>query len=264
MNMENKVAWITGGISGIGGATSLAFHEQGAKLLLTDINEEAGIEYTKQFGDDALFVKADVTNREELKSAAKQAVDKWGHLDIMINCAGRGFGGVFLSDDEDVIEQSFKNWDAGIKVNLYGSYNTAQIAANYMKNNEPDENGEKGNIIFLASMAADKVWNWFDERVASTAFAYDYGASKAAILGLNRDLAVTLSHHGIRVNSIKPGYIKTPLTAATGVADEIWAPMQLFPKQGGKPENIASVAVEIVKNPFINRAEMQVDAGIVG
>lgn len=264
MKLENKVAWITGGISGIGGATSKAFHKKGAKLLLTDINVEAGEEYVKQFGDDAIFIKADVTNRDELKAAAQQAVDKWGHLDIMINCAGLAFGGILLSDDEDAIEQSFNNWDKGIKVNLYGSYNTAQIAANFMKNNDPDENGEKGNIIFLASMAADKVWNWFDERVASTEFAYDYGAAKAGILGLSRDMAVTLSHHGIRVNSIKPGYIQTPLTAAAGVADEVWPPMQLFPKVGGQPENIASMAVEIVRNPFINRAEMQVDAGIVG
>lgn len=264
MKLENRVAWIPGGISGIGSAISKAFYEKGAKLLLTDINEELGNDFVKQFGEDAIFVKADVTVREELDAAASKAVEKWGHLDVLVNCAGRAFGGKFLSDDPKEIEQSFDSWDKGIKVNLYGSYHTAQIAANHMKKNEPTEDGERGNIIFLASMAADKVWNWFDERVADTSFAYDYGASKAAILGLSRDLAVTLSHHGIRVNTIKPGYIKTPLTAETGVADEIWPPMQLFPKVGGKPENIASMAVEIVNNPFINRTEMQVDAGVVG
>lgn len=181
-----------------------------------------------------------------------------------MNCAGTSFNEQFLSDDADEITKSVENWDKGIKINLYGSYNTAQIAANYMKKNKPNEDGERGNIIFLASMAGDKVWFWFDERVESTEYAYSYGASKAAILGLSRDLAVTLSHHGIRVNSIKPGYIKTPLTGATGVADDVWPPMQLFPKVGGVPENIASMAVEIVQNSFINRAEIAIDAGVVG
>lgn len=264
MELKGSVAWLTGGISGIGGAVSKAFHERGAKLLLTDINEEKGQEFVKQFGDDAIFLKADVTVREELEAAAAKAVEKWGHLDILLNAAGRGFGLKFLTDDPEEIKQGIEQWDKGIKVNLYGSFHTAQVAANYMKKNEPNENGERGNIIFISSMAGDKVWYWFDERVADTVFSYDYGAAKAAILGLSRDLAVTLSHHGIRVNSIKPGYIKTPLTAATGVADEVWPPMQLFPKEGGAPENIATMAVEIVTNPFINRSEMRVDAGVVG
>lgn len=264
VKLEGKVAWVTGGISGIGSAISKAFHDRGAKLLLTDINEEKGQEFVKQFGSDAIFAKADVTKREELEASAAKAVEKWGHLDILVNCAGIAFVQKFLTDDPEEIKQGIEQWDKGIKVNLYGSYHTAQIAANHMKKNEPNEDGERGNIIFLASMAADKVWFWFDERVADTTFNYDYGAAKAGILGLSRDLAVTLSHHGIRVNSIKPGYIKTPLTASTGVADQVWPPMQLFPKVGGQPENIASMAVEIVTNPFINRSEMQVDAGVVG
>lgn len=186
MELKGSVAWLTGGISGIGGAVSKAFHERGAKLLLTDINEEKGQEFVKQFGDDAIFLKADVTVREELEAAAAKAVEKWGHLDILLNAAGRGFGLKFLTDDPEEIKQGIEQWDKGIKVNLYGSFHTAQVAANYMKKNEPNENGERGNIIFISSMAGDKVWYWFDERVADTVFSYDYGAAKAAILGLSR------------------------------------------------------------------------------
>lgn len=273
MEFKNKVAWLTGGISGIGAAAARAFYEEGANLLLTDINVELGEEFIKGFDPDrAIFIKADQRIRPELESAAAKAVEKWGRLDILFNSAGKGYMAPLLSDDPNVIAYSTHEWEDHISCLLSGSYHCAQIAANYMVKNEPDAGGERGNIILIASMAADKVWHWFDDRVDSifhSAYGWGYGAGKAGILGLSRDLAVILAPHGIRVNTIKPGYILTPLTGRKedgihGEADMIYPPMQLFPKLGGQPENIATTAVEIVKNPFINRAELAIDGGIVG
>ena len=273
MKFENKVAWITGGISGIGAATAEAYYAEGANLLLTDINVELGEEFIQKFDPErAVFIKADQRIRAELEAAAAAAVEKWGHLDLLFNSAGKGGMTPLLSDDPNTIAYSIAEWDDLVATLLTGSFHCAQIAANYMVKNEPDEDGERGNIILVASMSADKVWNWFDDRVDTvfhSAYGWGYGASKAGVLGLSRDLAIVLAPYGIRVNTIKPGYILTPLTGRQpdgkhGMADMIYPPMQLFPKLGGQPENIATAAVEIVKNTFINRSELAIDAGVVG
>ena len=267
MKLNGRVAWVTGGNSGIGAAVTRALVAEGAKVLVTALDEEKGKAIVAEVGEDnAMWIKADNLIREELEAAAAAAVEKWGHLDLLFNSAGGSAGGFkFLYDNEEEKKQAIDYMNYGIALNSMGSFHAAHIAANYMKNNEPDENGERGGIIFVASMAADKVWFWFDERVADTNYGYEYGMSKASILGLSRDLAVTLAHVGIRVNTIKPGYIVTPMTGALqGVEKLIWPPMQLFPKVGGQPEDIASMAIEIYKNPFINRTQMEVDGGVVG
>lgn len=267
MELKGRVAWVTGGNSGIGAATARALVNEGAKVLITALNDERGNAMVAELGaENAMWIKADNTSREELEIAAAAAFKKWGRMDLLFNSAGGSAGGgKFLSDDPKDTETIINSMNYTIALNTMGSFNTAHIAANYMKHNEPDANGERGGIIFIASMAADKIWFWFDERVADTTFSYDYGSTKSSILGLSRDLAVTLGHHGIRVNTIKPGYIKTPMTGALqGVEKMVWPPMQLFPKVGGEPENIATMAIEIYKNPFINRTQMEVDAGIVG
>ncbi len=267
MELNGKVAWVTGGNSGIGFATAKALIDEGAKVLITGRGiTRNGEEAARELGENAMWVKADNCVRAELENAAAKAVSKWGRMDLLFNSAGGSAGGgKFLSDDPADKDAIINAMEYTLNLNTMGSFNSAHIAANYMKNNEPDKNGERGGIIFIASMAADKVWFWFDERVADTTYSYDYGTAKSSILGLSRDLSVTLAHHGIRVNTIKPGYIKTPMTAALqGVEKMVWPPMQLFPKVGGEPENIATMAIEIYKNPFINRTEMQVDAGVVG
>ncbi|MBR3587792.1 MAG: SDR family NAD(P)-dependent oxidoreductase [Oscillospiraceae bacterium] len=267
MNLKGRVAWVTGGNSGIGAAVTRALVAEGAKVLVTALDEEKGKAIVAEVGEDnAMWLKADNLIREELEAAAAAAVKKWGHLDLLFNSAGGSAGGFkFFYDNEEEKKKAIDYMNYGIALNTMGSFHAAHIAANYMRNNEPDENGERGGIIFVASMAADKIWFWFDERVADTTYTYEYGMSKASILGLSRDLAVTMAHHGIRVNTIKPGYILTPMTAALqGVEKLVWPPMQLFPKVGGQPENIASMAIEIYKNPFINRTQMEVDAGVVG
>ena len=267
MNIEGKVVWITGGVSGIGAAIADNLHSKGAKLLLTSLHEEKGKSFAAKFGEDALYIKADSRKYEELAAAVKQGLDHFGHMDILINCAGgaKMSAAKFLTSDADEMAKTISLWDNGIRLNLYGSFYSAILAANIMKNNEPDSEGERGNIIFIGSMASDKIWSGFEHTSKSAAYGYDYGAAKAGVLGLNRDLAVTLAQYGIRVNTVKPGYIDTPLTQAlNGAADLIWPPMMLYPKKSAIPERIASVVAEVITNNYINRAEIPVDAGIVG
>ena len=207
MKINGKVAWVTGGNSGIGRAVTEALVKEGAKVLITALDDAKGEAVVKACGEDnVMWVKADSSVREELEAAAAKAVERWGRLDLLFNSAGdhRG-GGKFLSDDPADKEHLIEAMEYIYRVNALGSFHAAHIAANYMKNNEPDENGERGGIILVGSIASDKVFFWFDERVADTNYLYEYGMSKASILGLTRDLSVTLAHHGIRVNCIKPG-----------------------------------------------------------
>jgi NAD(P)-dependent dehydrogenase (short-subunit alcohol dehydrogenase family) len=260
MKIAGSVAWITGGASGIGEAAAERLVGQGAKVLISDINDIRGKDLAARLGENCLYMTADNTRLEDLQAAAKTVLDKWGRLDIAINSAGRAGLGDFMLTQPPTAEQR-EDFEYVVKLNLVGSYDVGRIAAYAMSKNQPNEHGERGVIILIASMAADKVWLPFSQGTESMTMGY--GSSKAGILGLGRDLAVAGSGYGIRVNVVQPGYIKTPLTDFPE-AQYIWPPMQLFPKDGGHPDNIAAMCQQIIENYFVNRANIRVDAGVVG
>ena len=260
MEIKNRVAWITGGASGIGAATVKRIINLGGKVMITDINVEKGERVAAEMGENCIFVKADSTIFEELRDAGQILIDKWGRIDIVVNSAGRGGVGDFYIKKPPTAEQR-EIFDYIVKLNLYGSYDVARIAMHEMTHNEPNEHGERGVVIFIASMASDKIWMPFTK--GTDHMQMNYGPSKAAVLALNRDMAVAGAPYGIRVNTIQPGYIKTPLTDVPE-AKYIWPPMQLFPKDGGQADDIARVCQELIENYFINRTSVRVDAGIVG
>ncbi len=274
MELKGKVAWLTGGATGIGAATSKLLHDEGCTLLITSRRQDVGEAFVEQFGDNAIFFSADSADPASLQAAADAAVAKWGHLDLLFNSAGAAPMGNLMADDPDTIEASNQAWDYGLRVNLGGSYHAARIAARYMAKNEPDGYyAERGAIVFVASMAADKVSSlWRPEEINAAYqgwFNWSYGAGKAGILGLARDLAIQLGQYGIRVNTIKPGLVITDIAAKVDdhhtQGDMIFVPRQLYPNtEGAQPEHIATVALELFKNPYINRAQIPVDAGIVG
>ena len=269
MELKDKVIWITGGNSGMGEASARLFVEKGAKVLLTARREEQGNALADELGENAIFVKADSTVYDELKAAAKVAVDKWGRLDLLLSCAGgSGAGGFFASDDPEQIEALFADYEHGIELNIMGNFYAAQIAATYMAKNEPEGHyGSRGAIIFVASMASDKIWFYVpEELMATTCGAYGYGSAKAALLGMMRDLAFTLGDIGIRVNAIKPGYILTPMQTPElrVAADPAVAITQNFPKIGGTAEDVATLAATVFEDEFINREAIAIDAGIIG
>ena len=174
-----------------------------------------------------------------------------------------------FSDDPEFIESINEDLERGYKVNVIGPFNTARIAGKYMAQNEPGYMGERGSIILIGSIASNKIWLYPNTETAAPMppgfYGYSYGAAKAGLLGLNRDLAFRLGEFGIRVNLITPGFFKTALTAV--VQPELWDienPMQIFPKHGGNPVEVAHLAVAIFENVFMNRGVYSIDAGYIG
>lgn len=295
MELKNKVAWITGGASGMGKEIARELVEVGAKVMITDIQVELGQEVANCLGQGrAIFVKADVGNEKEMAEAGKTCFSAFGHIDILVNCAGGSTGSWLVPQKldfkrpEDLAEGHFdfivdmekatgefnyqcaELYEQGLVRNLVGGFIAAQVATHYMLLNEPDERGERGCIILVASIAAN--------RHALMGAGLEYSSAKAGVLGLSKEIARICRSAGIRCNTIVPGSIFTPMTdpenpknAASkeylGIMGEAYANVTLFPPKKpkyGLPENIASMALEIMRNWFVNDATIHVDGGFIG
>ncbi|OPX94708.1 MAG: 3-oxoacyl-(acyl-carrier-protein) reductase FabG [Pelotomaculum sp. PtaB.Bin104] len=252
MDIKNKVVWVTGAASGIGRATAEMFFQKGAKLLGTDIQEELGKEVVAQFGERGLFIKADVTSTEESQKAIAAAKGKWGSIDILINCAGytRTYP-VVTQDGPGPLEPFVKE----INIDLIGAYDVARLAGFEMTKNKPNDLGERGAIIQIASMAA----------ITSNSLISGYATAKAGLVHLTDILACAYADYGIRCNCILPGYIRTAITESPeqnpfiDISKDI--DFNLFPKKVGEPDVIASACVFMVENTYINKTGLKVDAG---
>ena len=265
MEIKDKVIWVTGGNSGMGEACARLFVSKGAKVLMTARREEQGQALAEELGENAMFVAADSKKWEDLKAAADKAVEKWGTINHLVSAAGGSeVGGILLGDDPDQVAQLFKDMKHGLDLNLMGNFYAAQIAATYMVKNEPEEPyGSKGTITIIASMAADKIWQG-KTGLPPAWYPFGYGTSKAALLGLTRDLSYRLGEVGIRVNAIKPGYVLTPMQTPElrAAADQGVHIFQNFPKAGGTAEQMASLCAEIINNDFINATSIAIDGGV--
>ena len=268
MQIKDHVFWITGGNSGMGEATARLFVELGGKVLLTARRKEQGEALAAELGENAIFVAADSKNYDELKAAAQVAVDKWGTIHGLVSSAGGSdAGGLLVTEDEAARAQLFKDMKHGLDLNLTGNFYAAQIAATIMAKNEPEGHyKEKGSIVIIASMASDMIWFGLppDSPETRSWGAYGYGASKAGLLGLIRDLSYTLGNFGIRVNGVKPGYILTPMQTPEmrEQSDQVVHIYQNFPKQGGEPEEVASLVRELTTNEFINAETIHITGGV--
>ncbi|MEL7563320.1 MAG: SDR family NAD(P)-dependent oxidoreductase [Dehalobacterium sp.] len=272
MDIKQKVIWVTGGCSGMGLASTKMFLAQGAMVLVTDINEEKGQILSSELGENFLFAKADLTSTEEMQTAIKAAIEKWGRLDALLACAGAGHaswtipmaptkesiasGGQFDWHYTGVGPGSLESFKCDIDINLNGNFDAGRLAAWEIFKNEPDENGERGVIIFISSISANKRH--------SPGNNAGYAASKAGLIGLTKEMAVNLAPAGIRVNTILPGFFDTPLVQGLKPIMGAWQEAQIFPKKSGDPANIGSMALEIINNPFVNNAVIEVTAGFAG
>jgi len=188
MRLNNKIAVVTGAASGIGKAIADLFVLEGAKVVYSDIHE-APTDLALAEGK-SLYVKCDVSKREEVANLIKSAVDSFGGLDIMVNNAGIGsLGGI--------LEVSEETWDQTIKVNLYGVFYGSQLAAQIMK-----EKGVKGSIINVSSILG----------TVGLPGAVSYCASKGGVVQLTHAAALDLAPHGIRINAVAPAFIATNMT----------------------------------------------------
>src|SRR3954452_10482095 len=248
MQIEGSGAIVVGGASGLGEATARALASRGAHVTIADVNEEKGNALADELGID--FVRADVTDPDQVEAAVKQAAQADGGLRISMHCAGVGWPERVASSRGPHQLQPFQTV---VAVNLIGTFNALRFAAHAMLDNDPDEGGERGVCINTASIAA------FDGQIGQIA----YSASKGGVVGMPLPAARDLSAAGIRVNTIAPGLVDTPLLGTLPEpARNALAQSVLFPRRLAVPADFASLCLELLTNGYMNGETVRMDGGI--
>ncbi len=251
VNLEGSSSIVTGGASGIGEASARQLAAQGSKVVIADLNEEKGQAVASELG--GMFVKCDVSSEED-GAAAVLAASEMGPLRALVNSAGLGMAARTVDRNNEPMPQ--KTFDFVIKVNLLGSFNMLRLSAAAMAKTDPlDEDGQRGAIVNMASAAA------FDGQIGQAA----YSASKGGIVGMTLPIARDLSAVGIRVNTIAPGLIDTPIYGEGEQSDQFKAHLGqsvLFPKRLGSGEELAFMVIDLITNPYMNGETIRVDGGI--
>lgn len=250
MDIHGRRVLVTGGASGLGEATIRFFAGHGGKVVIVDLNDEKGEALASELGDTALYIKTDVTDKASVKAAVKTAVDHYGGLDVAVNCAGIGPPQKILDRDSNVMPLG--HFHKIVTINLIGSFTVLAHAAEAMAKNDPvGEDGERGVIVNTASVAA------YEGQIGQAA----YSASKGGIVGLTLPAARELARQGIRVATIAPGFIHTPLfDGLPEPAVESLKTQVQFPKRLGKPAEYAKLVGHIVDNAYINGETIRMDA----
>ncbi|NKY51889.1 3-hydroxyacyl-CoA dehydrogenase [Nocardia vermiculata] len=248
MQIDNAVAVVTGGASGLGLATVKELHSKGAKVVIIDLPSSNGAAIAEELGDGVVFAATDVTNEEQV-SAALDAAAQLGTLRIAVNCAGIGNAIKTVSKKGAFPLADFTKV---INVNLIGTFNVIRLAAERIAATELDGE-ERGVIINTASVAA------YDGQIGQAA----YSASKGGIVGMTLPIARDLSNVNIRVNTIAPGLFHTPLFAT--LPDEAIKALGAqvpHPARLGDPTEYAALARHIVENPMLNGETIRLDGAI--
>ena len=251
MNIQGKVAMITGGASGLGRATAEALVARGGRVMILDRDQEKGAETAAALGEAAAFVQTDVTDEASVKAAIDATRDRFGALHLCVNCAGVGSAMKTVGRDNQPHDLGVFNMV--VQINLIGTFNVARLAAALMAENEPGDDNERGVIVNTASVAA------FDGQVGQVAYA----ATKGGVVGMTLPMARDLAQFGIRVNTIAPGIFNTPLMNAA--PDKVKMPlieMTQFPKRLGDPPEYAALVCHMVENTFLNGETIRLDGGI--
>jgi NAD(P)-dependent dehydrogenase (short-subunit alcohol dehydrogenase family) len=252
MDIAGKVAVITGGASGIGQAVARRIAADGGKVVVFDLNEAAGQAMVDELGaDNCVFAAVNVVDEASVRAGLAKGTEKFGTVHVCVNCAGIGNAAKTLGKDGPF---PLDTWSLVINVNLTGSFNVLRLCAEIMAKNEPfNEDGGRGVIINTASIAA------YEGQVGQAA----YSASKGGVVGMTLPIARDLQPFGIRVNTIVPGLINTPLFASlTPEFIQTLSNSVLYPKRLGKPEEIAKLAAAIIDNDYINGECIRMDGGI--
>lgn len=251
MDLKDKTAIITGGASGLGAATARRFAGLGANIAIFDLNDELGNAMAAELGDGASYHNVNVTDEESVSSAIAEVMGRTGAVHICCNYAGIGTPGRTLGRDGPLPLDYFKRV---LDVNLIGTFNVLRLAAAEMIKHDPvTDDGCRGVIINTASIAA------YEGQIGQAA----YSASKGGVVGMTLPIARDLASMGIRVNTIVPGLINTPMMAGLPEpARQSLAASVLFPKRLGEPDEIAKVAQAIVENDYINGECIRMDGGI--
>ena len=247
MDVQGVSAIVTGGASGLGAATARRLAAGGARVVVADL-QSGGREIAAEIG--GLYVQTDVTITEQFQKAVEVAAGL-GDLRVLVNCAGVGPPSRTLNRDGEPLDLGF--FSKVVEINLIGTFNAIRLAAAAMARTEPLESGQRGAIVNTASVAA------FDGQIGQAAYA----ASKGGIVGMTLPVARDLAVLGIRVNTIAPGIIDTPLLAGLPeAARESLATQVLFPKRLGRPDEFAELAYHLISNDYLNAETIRMDGGI--
>ncbi|NIB41523.1 SDR family NAD(P)-dependent oxidoreductase [Pseudomaricurvus alkylphenolicus] len=251
MEINGKVALVTGGASGLGEATVRRYVANGAKVAIFDMNDDRGNALVNELGDATTYFNVNVADEAAVESSIKAVVEKFGAIHICNNYAGIGDACKTVGKDGAFPLNKFKKV---IDVNLIGTFNVLRLVALQMSEQEPvNDDGSRGVIINTASIAA------YEGQIGQAA----YSASKGGVVGMTLPVARDLASYGIRVNTIVPGLIHTPLfDTLPEPAYEALSKSPLYPKRLGKPDEIAHLSQYIVENDYTNGECIRMDAGI--
>jgi 3-hydroxyacyl-CoA dehydrogenase/3-hydroxy-2-methylbutyryl-CoA dehydrogenase len=246
MRIEGSGAFVAGGASGLGEATSRALHERGANVTIADVNDDKGAALAAELGADARFVRVDVTDADSVAAAVASVED----LRISVCCAGVGWA------ERTVTKRGphqLEPFETVIRINLIGTFNVLRHAAAAMAEGEPRDDGERGVCVQTASIAA------FDGQIGQIS----YSASKGGIVGMTLPAARDLASLGVRVCTIAPGLFDTPLLAALPEpARQALGASVPFPRRLGMPAEYAALAVHIVENAMLNGETIRLDGAL--
>ena len=248
MQIMNSVFLVTGGASGLGSATAQMAAANGAKVVIADLQAEAGEKLAREIGGK--YCKCDVTSEADGKAAVEAAVQGYGGLHVLVNCAGIGIAERTVGKEAP---HDLARFTKVIAINLIGTFNMIRLAADAMAKAGPNAAGERGVIINTASVAA------YDGQIGQAA----YSASKGGVVGMTLPIARDLSRSGIRVVTIAPGLFLTPmLLGLPKEAQDSLGKQVPFPSRLGKPDEYASLAKQIVENEMLNGETIRLDGAI--
>ena len=251
MKIQGKVIVVTGGASGLGAATVTHLVDQGAKVILVDMNQEQGNVLQQQLGEQAEFVQLDVTDEQAVEAFFTHVENKYGQLNGLVNCAGIAPSAKVLGRN-GIHELAM--FQKVLNINVSGTFNMLRFAAALIAKYElQTDEEERGVIVNTASVAA------FDGQIGQTA----YSASKGAVVAMTLPLARELAREAIRVMTIAPGIMETPMLKGMpqNVQDAL-GQMVPFPPRLAKPQEFAQLVGHIFENSYLNGEVIRLDGAI--
>ena len=250
MQIQGHTFLVSGGSSGLGAACVRQLAALQANVVIADINGQVGEALAEELGASVVFAAMNVTEEANVQSAVARAIERFGHLHGVINCAGVAIAKRVLGKEGPHELDVFAKV---VGVNLVGTFNVIRVSAAAMAQNEPNDEGERGIIINTASVAA------FDGQIGQAA----YSASKGGVVGMTLPIARELARLGIRVMTIAPGIFDTPMMAGLPEAARQSLGQQVpFPSRLGRPGEYAALAQHIIENPMLNGEVIRLDGAI--
>jgi len=250
MQIKDSVFIVTGGSSGLGEASVRRLHLGGARVLIADVARDRGEALAKQLGAGAAFNPTDVTSEADAQRSVIRAIELFGRVDGLINCAG-------VAPAERVVGKlgphRLESFSRCIQINLIGTFNMIRLVAAAMAQQTPNASGERGVIVNTASIAA------YEGQIGQAAYA----ASKAGIVGMTLPIARELARSGIRVVTIAPGLFLTPMMESMPAeVQESLGKSTPFPPRLGRPQEFAALAQHIIENEMLNGETIRLDGSV--